>query len=345
MKVLYPLCCFICVLLHNDAVQAYFSPSHTETPYIEESKTKPNTEPKLSSENFLNISDFTETGLAVKYAGVSFIFNSKKNVSVDSNNTNLDTKPIEETKCPEGQENVGGICTDVAACKEAFPLSSADKGVGSYVTKNCGSQGIGYCYTSCQTGWKKSGCSCNAVDCSDYPLSTSSKTNCDGVKSCKTGNTYMYKCTGCAPGYSLNKSGVCVDKGCNDYGDGYLKTLTEHCSSFSLGNVGETYCYKCSACEDGWELSDEDYTCKEKTCSNKSSYIEYCTSGSITRTGTSLCYECTSCANGYSLNSDGNCVASTCGSGKQSTMNGLQNCSEVSLSKNGTSFCYGCSKW
>ena len=113
-----------------------------------QSKTKPIAEPKLSSENFLSISGLAKTDLAVKYAGVSFIFKSKKNVSVDSNNTNLDTKPIEETKCPEGQENVGGICTDVAACKEAFPLSSADKGVGSYVTKNCGSQGIGYCYTS-----------------------------------------------------------------------------------------------------------------------------------------------------------------------------------------------------
>ncbi|MBQ8465128.1 MAG: hypothetical protein IJ545_03875, partial [Alphaproteobacteria bacterium] len=89
MKVLYSLCCFICAMLYNNAAQAYILSLNSDTPCIEEPKTKPNAEPKSSYQ---------------KYAAVNFI-TKRNNISTDiTTGDDLANNPIKETSCPSGQE-------------------------------------------------------------------------------------------------------------------------------------------------------------------------------------------------------------------------------------------------
>ena len=341
MKVLNCLCCFVCALLYHNAAQAYFSPSHMDTSLIEKIKTEPNTEPKLSSGISLNVASSVQTD-AVKYASVSFI-SRRSNIKMNdvSEGDDLDEKPINKVECPSGQENVDGVCVNVTACKKEFPLSSASKGVGSYVTKNCGSKGIGYCYTSCQTGWTHSGCNCNAVDCTGYPLEKTAGKNCDGIAHCKSGDTYVYKCTSCPMGYKLSNN-KCIDKVCGDLGATYSTKVADHCTSVSVGKIGETYCYSCNTCEDGYTLANG--SCGPNSCSySKNASIANCIKHSITRTGTDLCYECTECENGYTRNGAHTaCTANTCPSGSSTSLSSSFKCNSVSVTRTGTSFCYKC---
>ena len=291
-----------------------------------QTKTKPSAGPKSSYQ---------------KYAAVSFI-SKKSTINSDASGDDLDSMPIKETSCPTGQTKVDGICIDVAACNTSFPLTSVSSKIGSYVTKNCGSKGIRYCYTSCQSGWTHSGCSCTPVDCSEYPLLTNKNQNCNGLKSCKTGDTYKYKCTSCALGYKLNNN-MCIAKNCSDYSTMYATSVTAHCTAIVAGKAGEGYCYDCTGCEDGWTLSNT-HTCTVNTCNYKTSSITNCIKHTITRTGTDLCYECTACELGYSLN-DGHttCTANSCPTGSSTSFSTVQNCPAVSVTKAGTNFCYKCS--
>ena len=211
------------------------------------------------------------------------------------------------------------------------------------MTKNCGSQGTGYCYSTCQTGWHKSGnCDCEPNDCSGYVLSTTVGMNCDGIASCKSGDTYVYKCTGCAPGYKLNDAkNQCVNQVCGDIGTNYSTTIVDHCTSISVGKIGETYCYLCSECEDGYSLSNG--TCGANICSySTNASVANCISHSVTRTGLDLCYQCTACETGYTL-SNNTCSANTCSEGSSTSLTTDFYCANgASVAKVGTNYCYTC---
>lgn len=327
MKVLYYLCCAL-------SLTTFVIPAHAAVNLSEGTS---------SSQKFQKLSDSYLSSISTKYAGVSFISSSRKRLTIndDADGNILSTKPIEETKCEAGKENVNGACINVTDCKAAFPLTSASKTIGFYVSKDCGSKGIGYCYSTCQAGWYKSGdCECKQNDCSGFVLETTVGKNCNGTASCKSGETYVYKCTDCAPGYKLNGA-RCVDKVCGDLGANYSTTIVDHCTSISVGKIGETYCYMCSTCEDGYTVSGG--TCIADTCSySKNASIANCIKHSVRRTGLDLCYECTECENGYSLN-DAHTVCSpkTCSGGSTSLSTGY-NCSSVAVTKVGTGFCYKC---
>lgn len=330
MRAIYYLLMSMCFFPYGQTAQANVISNHYSTNLLIEyqNQTKPSAEPKSSYQ---------------KYAAVNFI-TKRNNISTDiTTGDDLANNPIKETSCPSGQEKVNGICTDVSACKSSFPLSSADSTVGTFVKKDCGSKGIGYCYTGCQTGWVHSGCQCTAEDCSNFPLSDTNKQNCNGITSCKTGNTYKYKCTGCATGYKLLSSGVCTESACSEYGAGYYGTQTEHCKTSDVKRNGELHCYKCTACEDGWELSSSTGLCSEVKCSYTTAQISNCIKyQSITRSGTNFCYRCETCADGYTKNSTGTaCSAKTCTSGYSSSVSNF-NCSSVAVYKAGTGFCYKC---
>lgn len=273
-------------------------------------------------------------------ASVNFIVNKSEITQTDSSNLE---KPISETTCPTGYEKVGGICMDVNACETAFPLTSASDKVGSYVTKDCGTKGTRYCYTSCQTGWEKSGCECKAVDCSGFPFSESNGHHCNGIKSCKTGSNYKYQCTDCVDGYTLS-SGSCVDKACSDHGTGYYSPVTDNCTSVKIGKTGDTYCYKCTKCKEGWTLNETNYKCDKNSCDYSTSRISNCIKyASITKTGSGLCYKCSTCADGYTLNTAGTaCSSINCSTGYTTGMTNLSHCTNASTHVAGTSYCHKC---
>ena len=273
-------------------------------------------------------------------ASVNFIVNKSEITQTDSSNLE---KPISETTCPTGYEKVGGICMDVNACETAFPLTSASNKVGSYVTKDCGTKGTRYCYTSCQTGWEKSGCECKAVDCSGFPFSESNGHHCNGIKSCKTGSNYKYQCTDCVDGYTLS-SGSCVDKACSDHGTGYYSPVTDNCTSVKIGKTGDTYCYKCTKCKEGWTLNETNYKCDKNSCDYSTSRISNCIKyASITKTGSGLCYKCSTCADGYTLNTAGTaCSSINCSTGYTTGMTNLSHCTNASTHVAGTSYCHKC---
>ena len=294
-----------------------------------QSKTKPIAEPKSTYQ---------------KYASVSFISRRSNIKSGDvGEGDDLENNPIKKTDCPSGYEKVNGVCIDVTACNNSFPLTSVKKTIGSYVTKDCGS-GSRYCYISCQTGWVHSGCNCTAADCSSFPLSTSGN-NCNGIKSCKTGDSYKYRCTGCATGYKLTDSGICVEQACSEYGAGYSGSSVVHCKTSDIKRNGEKHCYKCTACEDGWVLGT-DFTCSAKPCSDYgagygSSQVANCVAHETKKSGDNFCYKCSSCGEGWKLDGSGKCVAKGCSTGYTSTL--TANCKTPATEKNGNGYCYKCS--
>ena len=291
----------------------------------------------FSSENF--VSEAKES--YVQYAAVNFIV-KRSTVTNDANGNDLDNSPIKEGKgCPSGESLVDGQCINVSACNNSFPLTSADSKIGSYVTKNCGS-GNRYCYTSCATGWKKNGCSCEAGDCSSFPFSESKGHNCNGTASCKTGNNYRYKCTNCTTGYNLTAGGTCTDKACSEYGSGYFGEPTAHCKASDVKRNGEKHCYKCTACEDGWDLSNG--VCSETKCSYTKSQVSHCSSyNTIYKSGDGMCYRCSACEDGYTLNGTGTaCTAKTCTNGYAAGSTNLSRCTSASSYKGGENYCHLC---
>ena len=319
MKVLCYLCCALCLCVFSLSAQASSFSKDI-----------------FASDISLNMASSVQTD-AVKYASVNFI-SRRSNIKMNdvSEGDDLDNAPIKQVECPAGTENIGNICVNVTACKKDFPLPSASKNVGVYVTKNCGSKGIGYCYTSCQTGWDHSDCNCNAVDCTGFPLFTTSGSNCDGIAFCKSGNTYKYKCTSCPMGYDLSNN-KCVNANCSTNGS---TTPPDHCTAVTVGKVGEDYCYECTACEDGYTLNSG--ACSPNTCSySKNASIANCISHTVTRTGTDLCYQCTACATGYTLNTANTvCEANTCPKDSSTSMSATFTGDSISVSKVGTEYCY-----
>ena len=133
MKIIYSLYCLLGIMLYQGEAQAY------------------------SLDNSLDLSDkqiSNESTSYQKMAAVNFISRKSSKTSDVSEGDDLDNAPIKETECPEGYDLVNGVCMNVKACKEAFPLSSASNKVGFYVTKDCGGTKR-YCYTSCATGYTR----------------------------------------------------------------------------------------------------------------------------------------------------------------------------------------------
>ena len=133
-----------------------------------------------------------------------------------------------------------------------------------------------------------------------------------------------------------------MDAACSEYGAGYLGNQTEHCKLSDVKRNGEKYCYKCTSCEEGWELSSSTGLCSEIKCNYVTSQISNCISyQSIIKSGENFCYKCGTCADGYKLNSSGtSCTAKSC-SGATS-MSALANCANVVVERAGTGFCYKC---
>ena len=322
MRVVYSIFCLIGIMLYQGETQAY------------------------SLDNSLNLNDkqiSTDEASYQKMASVSFISRRSNSKTNDvSEGDDLENSPIKKTDCPSGYEKVNGVCTNISACSSAFPLTSANSKIGSYVTKDCG-KGNRYCYTSCATGYTRDGCECKPVDCSGFPFSESNGHHCNGVKSCKTGEVFKYKCTSCETGYDLSGS-VCNNKAC---ASGYYSSVTSNCAKVDTAKTGEALCYKCLECRQGWTLNTDNYTCTENSCGSgyTTTMISHCVKyASVSKTGPNTCYKCTTCAPGYNLNSTGtSCDAqSSCNSGYEKSHN-LYQCTSVSTHLAGTTVCNKCS--
>ncbi|MBQ8465950.1 MAG: hypothetical protein IJ545_08085 [Alphaproteobacteria bacterium] len=305
MREIYTLCCLMGIMLCGHEVQAYSFGNSLE----------------LNDKQISN-----EIGTYQKLAGVRFILNDGTDKTQD---------------CPSGQEKVGGECIDADTCASTFTLTTINKNAGTYVTKDCGSKGTRYCYTSCRTGWVRNGCSCDAVDCNGFPHSVSSGQHCNGVKSCKTGDSYKYKCTACETGYELDTStGVCKEKSC---GRDYKTSITPNCTEVDTDKAGDNLCYKCKKCKEGWTLTSE-FTCSENSCGTTTTMIEHCVVyESVTKTGANICYKCKTCAPGYELNSTGTaCSAKKADTGYSTGTTCFSNCTSISTQMAGTEFYHKC---
>ena len=127
---------------------------------------------------------------------------------------------------------------------------------GCLEAKSCIREGTTYYSTTCATcaeGWTASNGSCVANTCSGYGSST---TGCSAYDTCKSGNTTMYKCTGCQTNYQLSGYQCNYDdpNSCNDCSNLSslsLSTSYTSCPGPSRGScrLNGTLYYYCGECE------------------------------------------------------------------------------------------------
>ena len=236
-----------------------------------QTKTKPSAGPKSSYQ---------------KYAAVEFIVKTNK-VTLDSNNDNLDDS-IKDSSCGKNEILVNGVCMSKTDCQNTYPLTSVSSEVGSYISADCSggstssnndwqsmssvgsmetfgkgvySIAIKHCYTRCNNGWTQNGCYCNENSCDGYPLSTS--TSCLTSDSCKNGSSYMYKCTACSEGYTLN-AGVCIATS-RPADCPYDSKPSESKGAVASKTYGNKVCYYYTSCYEGYS-GPAGGDCTAKSC-------------------------------------------------------------------------------
>ena len=378
MKVLYSLCCFVCAMLYNNAAQAYFSPYHTGTPPIEKTETKPNAEPKLSSAGYIKYAAVNfiskRSGITSDASGDDLDSMPIKETSCPTGQTKVDGICIDVaacntsfpltsvsskigsyvtkncgsgnrycyTSCQTGWTHSGCNCT--ANDCAGFPLSTSSNNCNG--VKSC-KTGDSYKYkcTGCATGYTLTDAgTCVSTACHTYGAGylDASTAHCKKNDIKRNGEQHCYKCTECEDGWVLGSDFACSAKPCSDYGATYSSSQTPNCVAHETKKSGDNFCYRCSACGEGWKLNTSTYKCEAKGCSTgfSSTAIQHCKSSTTEKNGNGFCYKCTECDgdDGWKL-SGTSCIAKGC----TASTSQIAHCTSYSeVSKSGGGYCYKC---
>ena len=128
--------------------------------------------------------------------------------------------------------------------------------------------------------------------------------------------------------------------------DNLFPKNTANCKSVKNGINGRfSYVQKCSSCEDGYEL-DENEQCVEKKCENYNSStadIAGCETVDFCQKGKQFMYKCEECFTGYRLTNEYLCEIDECENYPYDKREDVSHCKEEPLSCNkGQSVYYGC---
>ncbi len=158
---------------------------------------------------------------------------------------------------------------------------------------------------SCEEGYILLNGSCEENTCQEYNNSVSEIVTCKDMDSCKKGNTIVYKCKECVPGYKLTNDYKCEKDECINYP---FKEKPTNCKGEAKECYhGEDVYYGCESCNLGysWEKGKcEIIICKNYTLDScpSNGECDSCQSGSIVTK-----YKLTSCNAGYT-ESNNTCV-------------------------------------